>query len=119
MQITFDLPDEFVAQLQPFSDKIPQALELGLRELNAIDPNEFSGLAGILEFLASLPTPEAVIALRPSKAIQSQLSDLLEKNRTVGLTANEEKLWQRYQYLEHIVRMAKARAFMKLEGIQE
>ena len=36
MQVTFDLPDEVVTQLQPFEDKLPQILELGLRELNAI-----------------------------------------------------------------------------------
>jgi hypothetical protein len=114
MQITFDLPDEMVVKLQPFRDQLTQVLELGLRELNA-NTNEFSGLTEILEFLASLPTPEAVIALRPSKAFQDKISNLLEKNQTMGLTANEEQLWQNYQYLEHIVRMAKARAFLKLK----
>ncbi len=32
MQVTFDLPDEVVAQLNLFEDKLPQILELGLRE---------------------------------------------------------------------------------------
>ncbi len=36
MQVTFDLPDDIVAQLHPFEDKLPQILELGLRELNAM-----------------------------------------------------------------------------------
>ena len=43
---------------------------------------------------------------------------LLEKNRTGDLTPDEEQLWQHYQYLEHIVRMAKARAFLKLNDSQ-
>lgn len=114
MQVTFDLPDEVATQLQPFQDKLPQILELGLRELNAISQDGFSGMAEILEFLASLPTNEAIIALRPSESLQAQISILLEKNRTVGLTPAEEQLWQGYQYLEHIVRMAKARALKKL-----
>ena len=117
MQVTFDLPDDVVAQLQPFEDKLPQILEFGLRELNVKLQSEFSGVAEVLEFLASLPTPEAIIALRPSEALQAQLSTLLEKNRTVGLTSTEEQLWQGYQYLEHIVRMAKARAFVKLKEV--
>jgi len=50
---------------------------------------------------------------------KAQLSALLEKNRTAGLTATEEQLWQGYQYLEHVVRMAKARAFLKLKEIRE
>jgi hypothetical protein len=43
MQVTFDLPDEVVIQLRPFEDKLPQILELGLRELHAIAQEGFSG----------------------------------------------------------------------------
>jgi hypothetical protein len=106
MQINLDLPDDVVAQLHSLEDKLPQILELGLRELNAMTQVGFSGLAEVIEFLASLPTPEAIIALRPSETLQNQISTLLEKNRTVGLTSTEEQLWEGYQYLEHIVRMA-------------
>jgi hypothetical protein len=115
MQVTFDLPAEVITQLQPFEDKLPQILELGLRELNAIAQEGFSGMAEVLEFLANLPTAEAIIALRPSESLQAQISTLLEKNRTVGLTPVEEQLWQGYQYLEHIVRIAKAKAFLKIK----
>ncbi len=115
MQITLDLPDAVVAQLHSLEDKIPQILELGLRELNAMTQVGFSGLAEVIEFLASLPTPEAIIALRPSETLQNQISTLLEKNRTVGLTSTEEQLLEGYEYLEHIVRIAKAKAFLKLK----
>ncbi|MEM7580429.1 MAG: hypothetical protein AAF316_11380 [Cyanobacteria bacterium P01_A01_bin.80] len=118
MQVTFDLPDEVVAQLNLFRDKLPSIIELGMRELNALEQVGFSGLTEVVEFLASLPTPEAIIALRPSETLQTQISNLLEKNRTVGLTPEDEKIWQGYQYLEHIVRMAKARAFLKLKQTQ-
>jgi hypothetical protein len=118
MQITFDLPDEVVAQLNLFQDKLPSIIELGMRELNALEQVGFSGLTEVVEFLASLPTPEAIVALRPSETLQTQISNLLEKNRTVGLTPEDEKIWQGYQYLEHIVRMAKARAFLKLKQTQ-
>jgi hypothetical protein len=118
MQVTFDLPDEVATEIQPFADKLPQILELGLRELNAISQTGFSGIPEVLEFLASLPTNEAIIALRPSQSLQDRISTLLEKNRTTGLTPAEEQLWQGYQYLEHIVRMAKARALLKLKASQ-
>lgn len=72
----------------------------------------------MVEFLASLPSPEAIIALRPSETLQTTIANLLEKNRTVGLTPEDEQLWQGYQYLEHVVRMAKARAFLKLKETQ-
>ena len=34
----------------------------------------------------------------------------MEKNRKVDLTDDEEAEWQRYEYLEHLVRVAKAKA---------
>lgn len=64
----------------------------------------------MVEFLASLPTSEAIIAIVHLKLCKLRLV-ILEKNRTVGLTAEDEKIWQGYQYLEYIVRMTKARAF--------
>jgi hypothetical protein len=115
MQVIFDLPDDVVTRLQPFEDKLSQIVELGLREFNTVAEEGFSGMAEVLEFLASLPTPEGIIALRPSASLQAQISNLLEKNRTVGLNTAEKQQWQGYEYLEHIVRRAKARAILKLK----
>ena len=114
MQITLDLPDELVSRLSSLEDKLPQILELGLRELNASSQRGFTSAAEVLEFLATLPTPEEIIALRPSEALQAQISNLLEKNRTQGLSPAEEQIWEQYQYLEHLLRMAKAKAYLKL-----
>ena len=119
MQITLDLPEELVSRLSLLEDKLPQILELGLRELNASSQIGFAGTAEVLEFLATLPTPEEIIALRPSEALQSQVSNLLEKNRTQGLTPAEEQVWAQYEYLEHLLRMAKAKAYLKLKQKSE
>lgn len=80
MQVTFELPDEVVTQLQPFEDKLPQILGLGLREFKAIAQEGFSGMAEVLEFLASLPNPEAIIALRPSKTLREHLTFAININ---------------------------------------
>jgi hypothetical protein len=66
--------------------------------------------------LASLPTPEEILALRPGEQLQRRIERLLEKNREEGLTAAEEREWQHYQYLEHLVRIAKARALLKTQS---
>ena len=70
----------------------------------------------LLELLAKLPSPEEVLALRASPALQHRVSALLEKNRTVGLSPAEEDEWQRYQYVEHLVQLAKAKAALKLKA---
>jgi hypothetical protein len=116
MQVTVDIPEDLALQLSALEDKLPQILALGLRELTAISQTGFSGAAEVLEFLAQLPTPEEIIALRPSEALQAQISNLLEKSRTQGLTFNEEQIWEQYQYLEHLVRIAKAKAYLKLKA---
>jgi hypothetical protein len=69
----------------------------------------------VLETLASLLGPEEILALRPSPALQEQIEELLEKNRSGGLSADDQRAWERYQYVEHLVRLAKARAALKLK----
>jgi hypothetical protein len=116
MQINVEVSDELAIRLNPLQDQLPQILELGLREWNAETQSGFSGLAEILEFLANLPSPQEILALKPSETLQRQVSDLLEKNRTVGLTSEEERVWQQYEYIEHLVRIAKAKALLKLKA---
>jgi len=116
MRITLDIPEDLVNRLQLFEDQLPQILELGIRELNAASQPGFTGIAEILEFLAQLPSEAEIIALRPSAELQAHINDLVEKNRTQGLTPVEEMIWEQYQYLEHLVRVAKAKAFLKLKA---
>ncbi len=116
MEITLSIPEEMAAQLHPFHNQIPRILELGLRELNAAAQSNFAGAAKVLETLARLPAPEEILALRPSEALQQRIDTLLEKNRTEGLSQVEEQEWEQYQYLEHLMRMAKTKAYLKLKA---
>lgn len=111
---TFDLNDDLAARLAPHEHQIPEILELGLREVSAAPQAGFKGVAEVLEALASLPTPEEVLALHPAPVLEERVQALLEKNRTEGLSEDEEREWERYEYLEHLVRMAKAKAKLKL-----
>ena len=56
---------------------------------------------------------EEIIDLRPSDELQKRIDALLEKNRAGGLQPAEEREWAHYEYLEHIVRLAKANAALK------
>jgi hypothetical protein len=116
--VTLELPDDLAQRLKPVADQLPEILELGLRELSAAGQPGFQGAAELLEFLAGLPTPEEILALRPSEALQARVKSLLEKNRTQGLTPDEELDWERYQYLEHLVRIAKAKALFRTQPPQ-
>lgn len=115
MLITLDVPNELATRLEPLTNQLPRILELGLRELNANAQAGFEGAAEVLEILAGLPTPKEILALHPSEASQARLNVLLEKNRTEGLNPEEEQEWEKYQYLEHLIRIAKAKAHLLSE----
>jgi hypothetical protein len=112
--ITLQLPDELAERLRKHEERLPEILELGLRELNADPQSGFEGTAEVLEFLAGLPSPEDILKLRPSERLQGQVQALLEKSRSGPLSPQEEKDWERYEFLEHLVRLAKAAACLRL-----
>ena len=60
--------------------------------------------------MCSAPTPEAIIALRPSPAAQERLRLLLNANREDTLTETERAELASYLQLEHFVRRLKIRA---------
>ena len=116
MKVTLDLPEELAADLRAFEHESANIVAAGLREVTAGASGQFHGLSQVLEKLAELPSPEDVLALRPSPDLQARISELLAKNRSGGLTPQEQAEWQRYELVEHLVRMAKARATAKLKA---
>ena len=114
MQITLDLSEDLARKMSGLEEQLPQALALGLDELASRPQEGFKGFVEVLEFLANLPSPEEVLALRPSEMLQAQIDQLAEKHKAEALTASETLLWKQYEYLEHVVRMAKARAYLKI-----
>jgi hypothetical protein len=116
VEITVTVPEDLATRLRPVESELPAILELGIQEWTARGGAGFTGLANLLETLASLPTPEEILALRPSAQLQARLDDLLEKSRAGCLSPEQEREWQQYQYVEHLVRLAKARAALRLKG---
>jgi hypothetical protein len=114
--ITLSLPDDLASQIRARQQRLPEILELGLRELNAGGRSGFDGAADVLELLAGLPAPEEILNLRPSARLSARVSDLIVKSRAGEMTPLDEEEWEKYEYLEHLVRMAKAAAQLKLAG---
>lgn len=114
MKVTLDSPDHLAADLQQFEQQSAAIVAAGLREVKSTMPNQFHGLAQVLEKLAELPSPQEVLDLRPSPELDSRIRDLLYKSREEGLNENEQAEWQGYETVEHLVRMAKGRATNKL-----
>jgi hypothetical protein len=116
VEITLSVPDDLASRLRPVEAQLPHILELGIREWSARGEAGFAGLAGVLEVLASLPAPEEVLALRPTPALQERIDHLVERSHAGSLSPDEQQEWRRYEYAEHLIRLAKARAALKLKG---
>ncbi len=85
-----------------------------------MNETDFSAeLDRVINFLRSSPSPEAIIELRASKALQARISELLEKNCNEGLTAAEAAWWKKFEYVEHLTRLAKAKAIAQVRSQNE
>lgn len=111
-----DLPEDIAERVRALADRLPRALTIALRALDEPVPPKLDSIAEVTDFLTSVPSPEQTLAFRPSPALQARIFELLEKNRTSGLSAEEQREWQAYELAEHWVRMAKANAAAKLAG---
>ena len=116
MKVTLDLPDELAADLRQFADQSTAIVAAGLREIKAPVAGQFHGLAQVLEKLAALPSPQEVMALRPTPELNDRIRFLLQKNRDEGLTTQEKEEWERYETVEHLVRLAKGSAAARLNA---
>lgn len=64
----------------------------------------------IIEFIASGTTPEMVAEFRPSVEAQERVAELIEREKNGELLPDEKVELDHLMELEHILRMAKAKA---------
>lgn len=114
IEIMINVPDTLEQELERFQDRLSEAFERGLRELIAetnerpLDENE------IVALLASQPSPNRVLAIRPSLELQTRVNDLLRQSKEGTLSRQDETELERHLTLEHLVRLAKAHAYRRL-----
>ena len=73
-----------------------------------IDPN--LAYAEFVELIAAGTTPEKLIDFQPSQKAKERVAELIRRQKTDKLTSDEDDELRQYMYVEHIVRLAKARA---------
>jgi hypothetical protein len=64
----------------------------------------------LVDFIAAGPSAESVASFRPSEASRQHVLDLLAREKSTGLTPEETSELDHYLQLEHLMRLAKARA---------
>jgi len=64
----------------------------------------------VIEFIAAGTSPRNVVAFHPSESAKERVADLIQRERTDSLSPDEKSELDHYLQLEHLMRLAKARA---------
>jgi hypothetical protein len=74
----------------------------------------------IVDFIASGTTPQSIIDFHLSETAQERLEDLVHNAKSNELTKEDKRELEKYLVLEHILRLAKAKAYKYIDtGIKE
>ncbi len=73
----------------------------------------------VADFLSSAPTPDQIAVFKLSDSSERFISDLLEANRTRGLTPMERSALDDYTRIERLMQAIKIRAIAKLDQAKQ
>ncbi len=103
-KITLEVSDELRDQLAQIGDRLPELLALSLQQ----PPLPARIYQYILAFVASQPTPEEILAFRPTTEMQTRLQTLLVRSKAGELTPCEQQELDEYERIEHLIVILKA-----------
>ena len=64
----------------------------------------------IIDFIAAGTSPDGVVAFHPSEVAKARVAELIQREKTSSLSPDETTELNHYLQLEHLMRLAKARA---------
>lgn len=64
----------------------------------------------VIDFIAAGTSPSNLVAFQPSAEAKQRLLDLIEREKSDALSTDEKSELDHYTQLEHLMRLAKARA---------
>jgi hypothetical protein len=81
--------------------------------MNSAPPAE-TLLDEITDFLASIPTAEAIVAFKPSEQLNERLHELLDRAGEGALTDRDQAELNEYLRVSHLLKMLKGKVRLKL-----
>ncbi len=115
--ITLQVSDQVAAQLNQLRDRLPELLAQALESWSTQKQIKVTSAAmahpvfvEMIDFLATSPTPEQILAHKASPAVQERLEELLDQKREEGLNHVEKEELNAYLLVNHVMILLKARA---------
>jgi hypothetical protein len=116
MKVTLDLPEELLAYLPGEEAGMADVISAGLRVRQGRIQHEAGDIYGVIELLSGLPSPQEVLALHAPQRVVERGEELAAKSRECGLNRDEQAEWDEMMHVEHLVRIAKAKALLKIQA---
>lgn len=69
-----------------------------------------------VDFVAAGTTPQGVVDFHPTEATKGRVADLIRREKTTGLTHEEKSELDHSMHVEHLMRLAKAKARQHLSN---
>jgi len=76
----------------------------------AVYSNNMRAYEEVVEFIAAGTTPESIVDFQPSARAKERVGELIHREKTSGLSADEKSELEHYMQVEHLMRLTKARA---------
>lgn len=70
----------------------------------------------VISFMIEGKSPEEIIAFKASDALNERVLELVNKQKNQTISKEENKELDQYMWLEHLMRLAKARAKKALKS---
>ena len=68
-----------------------------------------------VDFIAAGTTPQSVVDFQPSEETRARVADLIRQQKADSLSPDETAELEHYLHVEHVMRLAKARARQRLQ----
>ena len=72
----------------------------------------------VVDFIAAGSNPASVVAFRPSETTRARVLALVSQEKAEGLSAAEAAELEHYLQIEHLMRLAKARARQRKPALE-
>jgi hypothetical protein len=69
----------------------------------------------LVDFIAGGTTPQDVIRFEPSRSTKERVADLIEREKAAGLADDDARELDHFLTIEHLMRLAKAKARLKAD----
>ena len=70
----------------------------------------------IIDFITAGTTPDSLINFQPSDVVEERVTDLIFREKMGDLSTDEKVELDHYLMLEHLLRLAKARAYQYIRA---